>query len=316
MPTIDLSPIFDAVRLSAALCHTVQQHYLVGSQKAGREPVTIADYGSQAIICCAISRVFPDDAVLAEEHGSQFIEVVPEAQRMQIVRLLCDVLGEDVSEADVVNWLDYGQGRESARTWVIDPIDGTQGFLARRHYAIAVGLLEYGQPVAAVIGSPAYADGLLFYALDGTAYVQPLEGGRARQIYVSDNTNPLDLRVVESLDVSHKDGDLTERVRQASGMGMAEVITLDSMDKYAMVAAGDADLYLRFPSDKGYLHKAWDHAAGTALVQAAGGMVTDLNGEPLDFTQGALLVNNRGMVVSNGRIHERVLRGIGEVLEG
>jgi 3'(2'), 5'-bisphosphate nucleotidase len=103
-------------------------------------------------------------------------------------------------------------------------------------------------------------------------------------------------------------------VLAAAGLAEAQVVQVDSMDKYAMVACGDAELYLRIPVNRNYRHKAWDHAAGTALVQAAGGLVTDLNGEPLDFTQGALLANNRGMVVSNGRIHERVLWGIQAVL--
>jgi 3'(2'), 5'-bisphosphate nucleotidase len=104
------------------------------------------------------------------------------------------------------------------------------------------------------------------------------------------------------------------RIRELVGINAAQMIEVDSMDKYAMVACGDADLYVRIPSNPNYRHKAWDHAAGTALVQAAGGMVTDLNGEPLDFTQGAILTNNRGMVVSNGRVHEQVLRGIAQVL--
>ncbi len=315
MPTIDLAPILHAVRQSAALCQRVQQTHLDRSEKAGHEPVTIADYGSQAILCRAISRAFPDDAVLAEEHGSQFLEVVAEPQREQITRMVSEVLGETVSEADIVGWLDYGQGRQARCTWVIDPIDGTQGFLARRRYAIAVGLLENGQPVGAVLGSPAYptADGrgLLFYALDGEACAESLSGGTARRIRVSDRT---EVRVVESVEVLHSDPALTARVLAAAGLAEAQVFEVDSMDKYAMVACGDAELYLRIPAVRGYRHKAWDHAAGTALVQAAGGVVTDLNGAPLDFSHGAILVNNQGMVVSNRRIHERVLWGIEKVM--
>ena len=314
MPTLDLQPILQAVRQAAELCRRVQlTHLTATTHKVGKEPVTIADYGSQAIVCRAISRAFPDDAILAEEHGSQFVGLVPEPQRAQITRIVGEVLGEAVSEADIVRWLDYGQGRQAGRTWVIDPIDGTGGFIALRRYAIAVGLLEDGQPVGGVIGSPAYpGQGLAFYALDGAAYVEPLVGGTAQRIHVSDRTEGL--RVVESVDVSHSDPAVSARVRGAAGMADAEVLEVDSMDKYAMVACGDADLYLRIPTVRSYRHKAWDHAAGTALVQAAGGMVTDLNGAPLDFTHGAILANNRGMVVSNGRVHERVLRALEAVL--
>ncbi len=85
---IDLKPMFTAVRQSADLTRRVQQIHLAHSQKEGKEPVTIADYGSQAILCRAISAAFPDDAVLAEERGSQFVELVPDDQRAEIVRLV------------------------------------------------------------------------------------------------------------------------------------------------------------------------------------------------------------------------------------
>jgi 3'(2'), 5'-bisphosphate nucleotidase len=312
MPTLDLQPLLDAVRQSAALCQRVQQTQFTSSDKAGREPVTIADYGSQAILCRAIGRAYPDDAVLAEEHGSQFMELVSDPQRAQITQMVGEILGEAVTVADIMRWLDYGKGRQAARTWVIDPIDGTQGFLSRRRYAIGVGLLVEGHVVGGVIGSPAYGDGRLFYALDGTACGEPLAGGEAHTIHVSDGTDGL--RVVESVDVSHTDPTLTTRIREAAGLASADVIEVDSMDKYAMVACGDADLYLRLPANRNYRHKSWDHAAGTALVQAAGGVVTDLDGTPLDFSQGVILGNSRGMVVSNGWVHERVVRAIREVL--
>ena len=61
------------------------------------------------------------------------------------------------------------------------------------------------------------------------------------------------------------------------------------------------------------MHKVWDHAAGVALVQAAGGVVTGLRGEALDFSQGETLPN-AGMVISNGRLHERVVAAVGRVM--
>ncbi len=109
---IDLKPIFAAVRQAADLTRRVQQIHLAHSQKEGKEPVTIADYGSQAILCRAISRAYPDDAVLAEEHGSQFGELLPDDQRAEIVRLVADVIGEEVSEDQVKGWLDHGRDRD------------------------------------------------------------------------------------------------------------------------------------------------------------------------------------------------------------
>jgi HAL2 family 3'(2'),5'-bisphosphate nucleotidase len=311
---LDLQPVFEAVRQAAILCRRVQQEHIVRSDKAGFEPVTIADYGSQAIICRAIAYAFPGDAILAEEQGSQFVSLVSDVEREHIIRLVSDVLGESVTQDHMVRWLDQGQDHYSGRTWVIDPIDGTKGFLAQRRYSIAVGIVEDGKPTGAVLGSPGYGEGKLFFVRDGESFVEPLDGGAAQKIHVSDETNFQALRVVESVELAHTDQGLTARVRQVAGIPENVVDHIDSMDKYAMVACGDAELYVRLPKTRNYQHKAWDHAAGTALVLAAGGMVTDVNGEPLDFSQGRTLKNNIGMVISNGKIHDRVLEAVKEVM--
>ena len=76
LTVIDFQPLFQAVRQAAVLCQRVQDHYLVSSEKGEHDPVTIADYGAQAIISRVISQHFPDDAILAEEQGGQFMESV------------------------------------------------------------------------------------------------------------------------------------------------------------------------------------------------------------------------------------------------
>jgi 3'(2'), 5'-bisphosphate nucleotidase len=91
---------------------------------------------------------------------------------------------------------------------------------------------------------------------------------------------------------------------------------VDSQEKYARIAAGDGELYLRLPrvnSTRG--HSTWDHAAGAALLYAAGGTVTDIDGTPLDFTTGRELSNNQGMIVSNGRFHDKILDAVRIVLD-
>ncbi len=315
---LDLQPIFQAVRQAARLCQLVQETHLVSSDKGGHEPVTIADYGSQAILSRAVGQAFPNDAIMAEEQGGQFMSLVPEDGRAEVVRLIGEILGIPVTQADVVRWLDYGQNRETERIWVIDPIDGTKGFLALRSYVIAVGVMEKRVPVAGVIGSPAYptpsGGGALFHAQSNVAYMQPLSGGQVKRIHVSEQDGTVGIRALESVEKSHANHDRMERVRQVAGMGDAELFRLDSMEKYARIAAGDAELYLRLPrieSTRPFM--IWDHAAGTALVQAAGGLVTDVDGSPLDFSTGNTLQNG-GIVVSNGRIHGRVIEAIQKVL--
>ena len=312
---IDFQPLFQAVRQAAVLCQQVQEHYLVSSDKGGHEPVTIADYGAQAILSRAISQYFPDDAILAEEQGGQFMELVSDEQRQEVIRLLSDILGIKVSQVDVVKWLDYGQNREASRTWVIDPIDGTKGYISMRNYAIAVGMMVDRKPVGGIIGTPAYPGGAqLFHAQSGVAYMQPLNGGEVKRIHTSTRTEAASLRALESVEKSHANHDRMQLVREAAGFGAAELIHIDSMEKYARIAAGDAELYLRLPrlgSTRPFM--IWDHCAGTAIVEAAGGKVSDVDGSPLDWSTGKTL-NNQGIIVSNGAVHERVIAAVQKIL--
>jgi len=317
----DLQPILQAARQAAALCRAVQQKHIVPAlkaqsdeavaRKAGAEPVTIADYGSQAIICRAISLHYPGDAVIAEEGGQQFGDLISAADQREIVSLISHVLGEAVTVGQVVEWLDYGQDQEAERVWVIDPIDGTKGFIQLRHYVVAVGALNGDRHVIdGVMAAPGYDDqGALFYTQDGAAYVEPLAGGTARKIEASQRTEPEALVYLESFEKAHASQERMAQVRERAGISRARIERMDSMEKYARVAAGDADLYLRLPRiDSARPHMIWDHAAGTALVEAAGGVVSDVDGSPLDFSLGKTLANNTGMIVSNPRLHEQVVQ--------
>src|SRR5690606_13569473 len=153
-------------------------------------------------------------------------------------------------------------------------------------------------PVGSIIAAPGYGDGvsgdddegLLFYVQDGKAYQMPLLNGEAKEIRVSQRTESL--RAVQSWEKKHASKGRMEIVREKAGMADAVVDELDSMEKYALIANGDADIYLRLPNlDNKRPHMSWDHAAGVALVLAAGGMATDVDGSPLDFSQGKIVPN-------------------------
>jgi 3'(2'), 5'-bisphosphate nucleotidase len=106
------------------------------------------------------------------------------------------------------------------------------------------------------------------------------------------------------------------RARELAGLTDAPLERIDSMEKYARIAAGDAELYLRLPNIKSTRpHNSWDHAAGAALLAASGGMATDIDGSPLDFSSGPTMARTRGMIVSNGHIHDRVLAGVQKLFE-
>ena len=124
--------------------------------------------------------------------------------------------------------------------------------------------------------------------------------------------DPAGVRFCESVESGHSaHGDAAE---VAARLGItAAPLRMDSQAKYAVVARGEAEIYLRLPTRADYREKIWDHAAGALIVAEAGGVVTDIHGRPLEFHHGRELVANRGVIVSNGRLHARVIRAIEEI---
>jgi 3'(2'), 5'-bisphosphate nucleotidase len=90
-------------------------------------------------------------------------------------------------------------------------------------------------------------------------------------------------------------------------------VRIDSQAKYAAVAAGIAEIYVRPRNREDWRERVWDHAAGAAIVAGAGGTITDLDGLPLDFTTGDVLDLNRGVLVSNGGLHAAVLGALASI---
>jgi 3'(2'), 5'-bisphosphate nucleotidase len=315
----DLSPLFPAARQAAELCRRVQQSHFVRNDKGTNDPVTIADYGSQVILLRAISRLFPDDGILSEEQGEQFMTLLNDAQRTEIAALLSDVLGETIAVDDIPRWLDHNRGIETPRMWAVDPVDGTKGFINMRHYTIAVGVLQNGSPADGLMACPGHpsedGQGVMFTTRAGAAYREPLNGGEATRLRVSTRMDMATVQSVESVEWAHSDLETMQRIRQRLGIPDANVVPVDSQEKYGRVAEGMADLFMRLmrnPTDRVWI---WDHAAGAAIVIAAGGRVSDLDGQPLDFSRGRQIPNN-GVVVTNGHIHHRVIEAIQAVRAG
>jgi 3'(2'), 5'-bisphosphate nucleotidase len=87
---------------------------------------------------------------------------------------------------------------------------------------------------------------------------------------------------------------------------------MDSQTKYGIVSRGEASLYIRLPNPASldYRECIWDHAAGLIVVEEAGGTVTDANGTPLNFLTGKRMHENRGIVATNGKLHQHVLKAL------
>ena len=121
--------------------------------------------------------------------------------------------------------------------------------------------------------------------------------------------DPADARFCESVEKAHTSQSDSAMVAERLGI-QHPPYRIDSQCKYAAVARGDAAVYLRLPTRPGYVEKTWDHAAGVAVIEAAGGTVTDCRGVPLDFSIGRTLEKNKGVIVTNGRFHDQVVAAV------
>lgn len=292
--------------------------------KVGNEPVTIADYGSQAVVLAAVSAAFPNHAVVAEEGAEHMLAQAGEEGARRIVDIVGHVIGRSTSLEEVAGWIDHNGG-PSPYTWVIDPIDGTKGFLRREQFAVAIGVLLDLQVHAGVLGcphldldpaDPSTGPGVVFTAIaGGGAFVEPLSGGEPVRVSVSDIADPAGVRVLGSVESAHGDPALVTALIADAGLG-GGMVRIDSQVKYGAVAAGLAEVYIRPRSRPDYRENIWDHAAGVAVVTEAGGRVTDLDGVPLDFTRGPKLVGNRGVLATNGKVHDLILESLARVEAG
>ena len=126
----------------------------------------------------------------------------------------------------------------------------------------------------------------------------------AARLQVNDTDDPAEVRFCESVESGHSAHGDAARLAERLGITRAP-LRMDSQAKYAVVARGEAEIYLRLPTRADYREKIWDHAAGALIVTEAGGIVTDIHGRPLEFHHGRELIANRGVIVSNGRLHTR-----------
>lgn len=306
----------DAVIAAAQLCQRVRGDIPAAIEKSDKSPVTVADYGSQALICKAVSDVFPDDPIVAEEDAAALSQ--PDmADRLNQVAEYVKELQPEATPENITTWIDRGNGTVGDRYWTLDPIDGTKGFLRQDQYAVALALIEGGEIKVGVLACPALPmatgeEGTLFVAVRGEgAYQAPLSGGELEPIRVTNMEDSDSMRFVESVESGHGDQSRQAAIAEAVGIS-APSLRMDSQAKYGAVASGQAVLYLRLPSPKSpdYREKIWDHAAGVIVVEEAGGRVTDMHGKPLDFSKGAKMVDNQGVVVSNGAIHDQAIAAL------
>jgi 3'(2'), 5'-bisphosphate nucleotidase len=338
-----------AVQRAAILTKKVFHETTKGTiSKQDKSPVTIGDFGAQALIISALKTNFPTDEIVAEEEAEK-LKQDPKLrdQVWQLVKStrLSDAAAEQQLGGSVKNveamleLIDQGHSKGGAkgRIWTIDPIDGTSGFLRGGQYAVCLGLLVDGDVKVGVLGCPNLpiddaapltagigenqtdeGHGVLFSAvLDSDAASRPLQSGalgQARSIAMKPVTDLAAASFCESVESGHSNQGQSAAIAKKLGITKPSV-RMDSQAKYGSIARGAGDIYLRLPVSATYQEKIWDHTAGDLIVREAGGQVTDTLGRRLDFSRGRTLAENRGVVAAPKAVHAQVLKAVQEVLQ-
>lgn len=307
-----------AVRATAQVCQAIRvQKAMQVLGKGDASPVTVADFAAQALLCQSIASAFPQDAIVAEESAS-LLRQPDYAHLLQQVTMWVQGQVPSATPKKVCDWIDLGQGNvdsdSKSRFWTIDPIDGTKGFVRGDQYAIAVALIESGTVQLGILGCPVltlpgFPHGLIMSAIRGHGVETTcLQTGRTQPW-----TPPSQriVRLAESVEAGHGNPDLQRQVARQAGC-LESPLAMDSQAKYVAIVGGQAALYMRLPwvARPDYRENIWDHAAGSLLIEAAGGMVTDMHGKPLNFGHSPQLMDNAGIIASLGVDHDRVISAL------
>lgn len=232
------------------------------------EPVTQADRIANELIVNGLKQQFPGDGILAEES------------------------------------IDTERRLSKSRVWMVDPLDGTNGFIdGNGDFAVQIGLVENAVPVVAIVYLP-LAD-ILYRAVidDGTWIERPQhEPERAR---VSGHKTFAEMRLAASR--SHRSPRMNRVVQR---FGFREEVQRGSVGiKIGLLIEQQCDVYIHLSPRT----KQWDTCAPQLILTEAGGRLTDLFGQPLNYNVPD--INNRnGLVASNSAAHDQIIETLAPLL--
>jgi 3'(2'), 5'-bisphosphate nucleotidase len=167
--------------------------------------------------------------------------------------------------------------RQWPRLWLVDPLDGTREFIKRNgEFTVNVALVDDGEPVLGVVHAPALGE--TASAVKGGALIIE-RGGQVLP------AAPPRADAMPRVAASRSHGCARSDVALAQ-LGAHELLAVGSALKFIRVATGEADVYLRLgPTSE------WDTAAGQCVIEAAGGRVTALDGQPFRYNARETLLN-------------------------
>lgn len=265
-----------AIALARSAGEKILEFYaldVVAEEKLGvdsfSEPVTIADRTASAMIVAELALAFPEDAILSEE------EVDDPAARL-----------------------------ERNRSWIIDPLDGTKGFINKDgDFAVQIGLAEKGEAVLGAVYLP-YHD-ILYYAATGQGAFS-VENGETRELKVSQKTEFADM--VLAMSRNHASRRMRD-VIDAFGLRQAEQHGSVGL-KVGLIARQVCDIYIHLSPRT----KFWDTCAPQVIVEEAGGKLTDLFGDRITYHH-ADVQNHNGILATNGISHENAVNTLQPLLK-
>ena len=295
-------------------------------EKPDASPVTAADLAVQALVAVHLRSLLGGAAILGEESSAILRE--PGAERVLDAVVAAVRRHEpDAAADDVLAVLGACDHEASGTFWTLDPIDGTKGFLRGRHCAVALALVEAGRPVIGVLGCPRLSpdDAASPDGFDGSGVVAFAAAGEGCWLASVEETTASPRRLRRAARArgaaprfcqSGAEGRRTSRFLDelAASVGARPGwLRVDGQGKYVLLARGQADAYVRPPRSGGLGEWIWDHAAGAIVAAEAGAVVTDVRGRPLDFTAGARLARNEGVIGADRDLHARLVEAASRV---
>lgn len=259
---IELQAAEELARSAGAVLLTHYARESTVEWKGRNDPVTAADRAASRLIVEELRTRFPDDAVLCEEEK------------------------------------DDPKRFSSRRVWVIDPMDGTKEFIARRgEFAVMIGLAVNGEATVGVVYQP---------TTDKLYFASPAEGahltdkGKTRRLQVSE-TSDLS-KATMALSRSHLSG-TTHTIRKK--LGIERTVQTGSLGiKVGLICDRQAEVYVQ-----GRGTSLWDTCGPEAILRAAGGKMTDFLGAPFRYNSGETR-NLNGVIATNGVIHDKVVETV------
>jgi 3'(2'), 5'-bisphosphate nucleotidase len=309
-----LRAVRDTALLARDIRHNLGAHAFL---KADQSPVTVADFAVQALVAHRLGEQFPHDPLVAEEDATTLRETAGRTMLQAVLAALWRV-APDLDSSRVLDTIDRGRGRPGERFWTLDPVDGTQGFVRGDQYVIALALIVRGRveigligcPELSLSGRPSNAVGLIACAVRSRGtFGASLTGSEFIPLRVSSCRDPRSARVLRSFEAEHIDVESFDAIVRTLGVRTPPTL-MDSQAKHVMIAAGRAEILIRIPATKSFRDKIWDQAAGSLIIEEAGGRVTDRSGANLDFRTGRLLTGNDGVIASNGLLHAAVVDAV------